>query len=261
MVYFIYSDETASSNIAAFLRDRLALQEIESNDRFRRFGTAGVEMIGVKGRLVDADFVDEIIEGTAIFLSRHSSSRGISAFTVHAEGNWSDDVSLGGRPKKLSVASPISMLNFLNSMNSLNDTGIELVYEATHHGPFLEHPSMFVELGGNEEMIASKTRAEQLAQAVALSLESSSSYDKVAVGFGGLHYSAKFTRLALQGKYAFAHIMPKYQIGNTDMIEAAFARSDLKPEIAIIEWKSIKAVARECIIRELSSLGIDYAKV
>lgn len=261
MVYFIYSDETASSNIAASLRELLSLKEVERNENFHKFYANGIHMIGIKGKLINAEFIDNIVDGTIIFLSRHSSSKGIPAFTVHSEGNWSKDVSLGGLPKKLSVSSPYSMFKILNSINSVNSTDIEVTYEATHHGPFTNNPSFFVELGGNEDTINSKFHAELLSKAIASSLEKEFAYDKIAVGFGGMHYAMKFTKLAINGNYAFSHIMPKYQITNLDMIKSAFEQSDLKPEIGVIEWKGIKAVDRESIIRELSVLGIDYAKV
>ena len=45
------------------------------------------------------------------------------------------------------------------------------------------------------------------------------------------------------------------------MLKSAFERSDERAEIAVIEWKSIKANERERIVRELDTLGIDYAKV
>jgi D-aminoacyl-tRNA deacylase len=146
-------------------------------------------------------------------------------------------------------------------MNAINDTGIELTYEATHHGPLTENPSLFVELGGSEGVIKSEKHAKILATAVADSLHKKPAYEKVAVGIGGLHYSAKFTKLALNGKYAFSHIMSKHYISNLDMLKYAFERSDVRAEFALIEWKSIKAMDREAIVRELNVLGIDYAKV
>lgn len=261
MAYFVYSAETASSNIADSLKGILDMKEAEDFHGLRHFSSKDLHMIKVDGRLVEAEYLNGMVDDTLIFLSRHSSSKGIPAFTVHALGNWSDEAALGGKAKALSLSSPSKMLNVLSVINEANDTGIKVTYEATHHGPFLDHPSFFVELGGNDGAIANKSYAALIARAVAKSMDNSAGYDKIAVGIGGMHYSEKFTRLALEGKYAFAHIMSKYQIGNADMIKQAFVRSDAKPELAVIEWKSIKAVDREIILRELSGLGIDYAKV
>lgn len=261
MVYFVYSKETASSNIANELRPLLELEKSEDFNGLAHFSNGKIHMVGVEGRVIDADFLDKIINDTTIFLSRHSSKQGISAFTVHAEGNWSDEATLGGKPKELSVSSPLNMLNFLSAIRGMNTTDIGVTYEATHHGPLLNNPSFFVELGGNEDVIGSKEYASFIAKSTVKALDTNAAYDKIAVGLGGMHYPEKFTRLALEGKYAFAHIMPKYHISCIDMIGKAFERSDKKPEIALIEWKSIKAIDRENIVRELNVLGIDYAKV
>ena len=55
--------------------------------------------------------------------------------------------------------------------------------------------------------------------------------------------------------------MPRHHTGCIDMLGKAFERSEPKSEIAVLEWKRIKAAERETIIRELNALGIDYAKV
>ena len=171
MVFFVYSDETASSNIAGFLKIKLGLHDADGFNGLPHSVKGNMHMVKIQGRLVDAGFLNGIIEDEVVFLSRHGSSKGIPAFTVHAEGNWSEDVHLGGRPKELSVASPIRMLQMLCSLNSLNDVGIEVTYEATHHGPFLDRPSLFVELGGSDGTISSKRHAELLSEAVAGSLD------------------------------------------------------------------------------------------
>ncbi len=263
MICFAYSTETASSNIALALREILKLDETERFHGMRSFGSNEIRMVEVAGRIIDAESLTDVVDVPIIFLSRHSSSMGIPAFTVHPEGNWSVEASLGGRPKALSIASPVGMLKALKSIKKMNDTKLEVTYEATHHGPLVNSPSFFVELGGNEDTIANKDLARLLAGAVARSIESDadSGYEKIAVGFGGMHYPKKFTTLALEGKYAFSHIMSKHSIGSTDMIEQAFARSDPRAEIAVMEWKGIKGADREVIIRELARLGIDYAKV
>ncbi|MDE1870657.1 MAG: hypothetical protein KGI06_00245 [Candidatus Micrarchaeota archaeon] len=261
MVCFVYSKDVTSSNIASSLKAELGLEEAESFHGMRSFVADRIRMIEISDALVHAESLDGILDDTAIFLSRHSSSMGIASFTVHAEGNWSSENPLGGRPKSLSVSSPVGMIKVLGAIGRMNISGMGTTYEATHHGPYLDNPSFFVELGGNEDMMKSVAHAKLIASAIAVSLDEEPEYDKIAVGIGGMHYPEKFTRLALEGKYAFSHIMPKYHIACIDMLGSAFERSDIGAEIAVIEWKSIKAVGREMIVRELNRLGIDYAKV
>ena len=157
-------------------------------------------MLEVEGRIINAESLTDFVDAPILFLSRHSSSAGVSAFTVHPEGNWSAEATLGGRPKMLSVASPVGMLKALNSIKRLNDTELEVTYEATHHGPLTNSPSFFVELGGNEETIANTAYAKLLASAIAGSIETDSGaeYEKVAVGFRGMHYPKSSRRLRLR---------------------------------------------------------------
>ncbi|MDE1832848.1 MAG: hypothetical protein KGH58_00325, partial [Candidatus Micrarchaeota archaeon] len=122
--------------------------------------------------------------------------------------------------------------------------------------------SLFVELGGNPGFAGSLQNRKMLASAIAGALENGfeAEYDKVAIGIGGTHYPRKFTRLAVEGRYAFGHMMPNYAI-NTDMIASAVECSDVAVERAVVEWKSIKGPDREMVIRRLEELGIDYDRV
>ncbi len=260
LINFIFSEERASSNIANALIGRLGFEEIEKLNNMRQWQAGKMRMLQVSCRIIDAEFLDGAVDGPMVFLSRHSSAKGIPSFTVHPMGNWKRDAELGGRPNQLSTANPQMMLDFLCAIKSLNRTGMEVTYEATHHGPYVGNPSFFVELGGNEDAIADAGHAAALAYAISDGLERKTEFGKVAVGIGGMHYPQKFTRLALEGKYAFSHIMPKHSIV-PGMLGQAIERSAPEAEIAVVEWKSIKATDREAIVRELGSLGMGYEKV
>ncbi len=261
MLNFVHSDETASSNIADALSRILEFGDYKEIGGLRCRERDGARLISITGRLIEADFLNEVRDGPIVFLSRHSSSKGVPSFTVHAEGNWSEDSHLGGRPKELGVSSPSGMLNALAAIGRINPTGMQVTYEATHHGPLLNVPSYFVELGGDEATISNARHAELLANAIADSMEHHAEYEKVAIGIGGTHYPEKFTRLGLEGRYAFGHMMSRHYAGCADMIEKAAMRSDSKTEIAVIEWKSIKAEERKRVVEELDRLGLDYERV
>ena len=149
MVYFVYSSETASSNIASALKDVLCLEEVEHFNGFPCFSSSWIKMIEIDTGLIHADFLNKMIDDLVVFLSRHTSGKGIPAFTVHAEGNWNDDTSLGGRPRELSVSSPLNMLNVLASLSTLNNTGVQVGMRPRTTAT-IDKPSFFVELGGND---------------------------------------------------------------------------------------------------------------
>ena len=264
MANLIYSaSDVTSSNIAEAVKRLEDFEVSEPVGGCAHFSSDRFDMLEVGGRLVEADFIDRIVKtDLVVFLSRHSSATGTASFTAHPEGNWSDRAEFGGKPKMLSMASPVNMMAALRAIDSANTADMPVTYEATHHGPLLETPSFFVEIGGNEETLNDAKLAGIVARSVvAMMSDEYRGYDKVVIGVGGTHYPEKFTRLALEGKYAFAHMMPRYAIENVDMLQKAIERSDSAVELAIIEWKSIKAVDRDRVLKRLEELGLDYEKV
>ncbi|MEM0201633.1 MAG: D-aminoacyl-tRNA deacylase [Candidatus Micrarchaeaceae archaeon] len=262
MIGIIFSTEdVASSNIA---------NSIIEKSSFAAYGNAKwkkgeIEVVQLHTPLLSAEQLNYSGYEILYMLSKHSSAAGIPAFTTHSTGNWLDEAKLGGMPRQLSFAAPLQMLSVLRKMSGISSS-IGATYEATHHGPLLRIPSLFVELGGNENIVNDKALAEKLGDAIISSInvlkDGLLDYSCVAIGIGGTHYPSKFTRLALEKGYAFSHIMPKYAVdGGLSILDQAMERSAIKPEKAVIEWKSINAVARENVIVKLNELGIDYEKI
>ena len=84
-----------------------------------------------------------------VFISRHSSQSGKPTLSVHAPGNFGE-AELGGLPKTLSVAPAFAMQTVLKALFHYKETfclDYEVSFECTHHGPSLNIPTMFVELG------------------------------------------------------------------------------------------------------------------
>ncbi|MFI5412671.1 MAG: D-aminoacyl-tRNA deacylase [Candidatus Micrarchaeales archaeon] len=263
MVFIVYSLlDQISTSAAAALKEYIDFEEVEAINGLKHFKYDKVDLLELTQKHLDADFLDNCIKTDAIiFLSRHGSNKDIPAFTAHPEGNWSNEAKLGGKPKELAFAAPILMAKVLQSMKNNNKTDIEIVYEATHHGPLLKTPSLYAEIGGNDETRANKEFTKFLAKSVFDSIDLQAQFDKIAFGIGSLHYADRFTRMALAGKYAFSHIMSKHYADNTDMIEQAIERSVPKAEVVLIEWKGINAQQREKITAKLDEIGIDYEKI
>ncbi|MEM3841085.1 MAG: D-aminoacyl-tRNA deacylase [Candidatus Micrarchaeaceae archaeon] len=211
---------------------------------------------------INAEFIDKFGKADcAIFLSAHSSSKGVESFTAHSEGNWSSEASLGGVGKRLSMAAPLYMLAIAKAAYNAVGNTPGFVLEATHHGPLLDTPSVFLEFGGSEKAKTIREKAEVLADISLGANAPEMEYSKIVIGIGGPHYAYKFTKLELSKGYAFAHILPKHYCSEVDMLGQAFDMSKPRPESAVIEWKSIKAETRNSIIRRLEDSGVDYEKV
>lgn len=236
-------------------------EEVEPIGEHRHFKSDRVDILELERIPIYEEGLDSLIDTDLfVFLSRHRSSKGVASFTIHPLGNWAASAEAGGKPGMLSVSAPWQMRNMLARISKLNNTDVRVTYEATHHGPLLETPSFFVEVGGSEAI--TDLHYDILADAVAgYFLENHENVGKVAVAIGGTHYPEKFTRLAIEGKYAFSHIMPRHSCTYSDMLKMAIQRSEPKAECAVIDWKGITAPEREVAIKKLAGLGIDYVRV
>ena len=100
-----------------------------------------------------------------VFISRHSSQSGKPTLSVHAPGNFGD-AELGGLPKTLSVSPALAMQNALKALMHYKEKlnlNYEVSFECTHHGPSLNVPTMFVELGSSAEQWSDLKAAEAVA--------------------------------------------------------------------------------------------------
>ncbi|MDE1804567.1 MAG: hypothetical protein KGH59_02165 [Candidatus Micrarchaeota archaeon] len=242
---------------------------------FERSKVAGMEcwkkeraaLFRIDTPLISGEIVDSWGLEAIYFLSKHKSAQGVPALTTHSLGNWTGEAKMGGRPMELSFAAPVEMLGIISAIEKIKLEGFEKTYEATHHGPMLKTPSLFVEMGGNDDSIKNKKVAQRLAEAVDTAIFGQKpTPSKIVIGIGGTHYPKKFTELALQRGYAFSHIMPKHAILNEDgsdnlfMLEQAIRRSSIAPEAAVIDWKSVNAVIKERILNKLGEIGLDYER-
>lgn len=261
MIGVLYSKEDiASLNIAEFLIRKHGFRKEEG-----RYVKGNVAVCEVTGRLVEATSADPLGFELIYFVSRHRSAAGVASFTTHATGNWGAEAELGGLPRRLSVAAPLAMMMVLKNMNKIEEE-IEKTYEATHHGPLLETPSLFVELGGNDKVIGDVGLADLLGDAIYKSISEfqDGRCKKVVVGIGGGHYPERFSRLAIEDDYAFAHIMPRYAINgpnSCEMLEEALSRSNLPVDGFVIEKKGLNTQQRKMVMDKIERLGIGYEMV
>jgi len=103
--------------------------------------------------------------------------------------------------------------------------GMEATYESTHHGPALEVPGFFVEIG-YADLPTPPAEAVRVLQTVIPRI-SSEPRDRVAMGVGGGHYVPHFTELALSRRWAFGHLFSRHALETIDAATAreAFAQS------------------------------------
>ncbi|MDD1773196.1 MAG: D-aminoacyl-tRNA deacylase [Methanomassiliicoccales archaeon] len=220
----------------------------------------GEKMIVTIERLhLFADDVDKSVEKATgrhfddvLFLSRHKAASGIHTLTVHPLGNFGK-AELGGRDGTLVPASPHLMTSLLRRLK-LEAAGLpfEVSFEVTHHGPFLETPTTFIEIGSDESMWGNRDAARAIATSI-VSFEESPC--PVAIGIGGGHYAPRFSEVVMSKKVSFGHMIPNYFIEKADeqaavrYIQMAIDRTS-GVRSAYIHKKSMKR-SRATILRHL----------
>jgi len=195
-----------------------------------------------------------------IFVSRHSGVAGIPTLSVHTPGNLTSEAKLGGEPEKISVSPAGAMKNALLEMARLKkekSLEYEVSYECTHHGPSLNVPTMFAELGSSEKQWKDLQAAEVVAHAVIAAIKGKAG-ESAVLGVGGPHYNKRFTELALSSSKAFGHMIPKYAtpLVDADMILQCVQRTQEKVEAAIFDWKGMRGTDRKRIAETLGKLNI-----
>lgn len=257
-LFYDRSDEI-SNGIGSALLEKMDLDKTKFGE-YKAFTDGKIMVVELNQSMIFTDqLVKRITKDPIIFLSRHVSADNVEALTVHPTGNWSNSAQYGGEPKALSIADPYMMANLLRQLMALNTIKFEVTYEATHHGPKTNAPSLFIEAGGPKSINSAAYAI--VAQAVVNAIEHQEEIGEIAIGIGSSHYPGKFTKQALDSKYSMSHIMPKYMCDNLDMLGEAAIRSSPQANNALIEWKGLKSSQRASVISVLNDLGIDYVRV
>jgi D-aminoacyl-tRNA deacylase len=201
-----------------------------------------------------------------VFISRHSSASGTPTLSVHTPGNFGA-AELGGLPRQVSVSPAAAMRDALKALAYFKEgmkLEYEVSYECTHHGPSLDVPAMFVELGSSAEQWRDLKAAEAVAHAAMSAIGKFGVSDDTAVlGIGGTHYNQRFTCMALDGEAVFGHMIPKYAVPLVDaeMLGQCVERTLEKVDCAVLDWKGIKGADKSHLLEALAEAGLSYKKI
>jgi len=200
-----------------------------------------------------------------IFASTHKSASNTPALTVHTPGNWGT-ADLGGEPRKLNVAFGSKVKVIAQAMKRLSSEaglGWQLAIEADHHGPTIEKPIIFVEIGSTEKEWKDGGAGEIAAKAIIEGATSEAVFP-CYVGFGGTHYAPKFAPKIFDGEIAVGHIVSGYALEG-DGADEERVRQALQKNVdvlagVLIDWKGIKKEAKDKLVEALNSIGQNWEK-
>ncbi|PIA63263.1 hypothetical protein AQUCO_00200943v1 [Aquilegia coerulea] len=185
------------------------------------------------------EVVDEVI-----FLSRHTAVSNRPALTIHPIGvpHLKDDEvpPAGGKPGWAAPPNPrigpwLRILKKIAESQNLTPE-FEITLEATHHGPLVHAPTMFLEIGSTEEYWKRQDAAQAIALLVWEGLGLGGGGDVgnwkrncdrkiVLLGLGGGHYAPRHMDIVLKEGVWVGHLLSGYTLPMEDPNQSKGAKS------------------------------------
>ena len=252
-----FENDPAGHNMAKYIS-----QKMEKNGDV--YHSKNFDLIEIDSPAISADWLDEKYDYDGfVFLSKHAAESGTLALTCHSTGNF-NEAKFGGNQKELAIPYPNLQKKYLQTLweNHESFSDFEITIEATHHGPtHLKKPSIFVEVGTTEQQWNDESLCSSVAQIVFETLVKPIDSYPFAICFGGTHYSEKFTKELLFGKYALGTVMPKHALEflNPVIFEHLITQNN-GAEAALLDWKSLGKY-KQTLIDLLSTTKLEVIKI
>ncbi|MBU2560978.1 MAG: D-tyrosyl-tRNA(Tyr) deacylase [Nanoarchaeota archaeon] len=222
----------------------------------------GIKLYTIDSETIHSEGIDTEVEGDwIIFATRHKAASGQKSFSVHVPGNW-EKAETGGKDRKLCTALPAVMKEAINKIaNTYAGDEFEIIQECTHHGPYLEKPCMFIEIGSSEEEWKREDAGEVIAKVVNYIVMNPAKKSKSVIVLGGGHYNQVATKIMLNTEYAAGHICPKHLLNQLDerLLKQAAEKNGERFEMAVLDWKGLGA-EKQRIVEMLDKLGIKHER-
>ncbi len=203
-----------------------------------------------------------------IFASKHESEKKEKTLSIHAPGNFRS-AELGGENTKLCRTSAHFQKQLFENLNkNVDASGLgqryKVTLECTHHGPLINKPCVFIEIGSTQTEWEDRRAGFILAKTILETIREfkPNPYREIAIGIGGPHYCPNFNKLQLKSNVAFSHIIPQYVFPLTEeMVREAIDKTEEEIDFAVLDWKGLgNAEQRKQILAILNKLYINYKK-
>jgi D-aminoacyl-tRNA deacylase len=266
LITIVFSEkDVASLNIKKTLIKKIVLNKTnEVFDGNPVYVGDNFRIITLKSDFLSIDQLCDEFTDFYIFVSCHKSESKYPCLTSHFPGNFSSSNSYGGKPKELAYTSPSLQKEYIRQLWLIKNLSkkYQVVIEPTHHGPSsLTKPVLFVEIGSTEEEWKDEIAAETVSKALIQTIKFRP-FSKVGIGFGGTHYSRKFTKFLIESEYCIGAIAPKYVLEyvNDKIIDQMIKKCVQKVEYAILDWKGLGKMKR-FIIKLVEKKGLKIIKI
>ena len=240
MVTLILCSESDDASVN--LRDSLlrasewGKEEFFSHGRVVKHLICDVHILSIENIHVHADSIDSIHENEVsceikevLVLSRHVSSTDTPAITLHAiglPGIYPPGMpgKSGGINGRLVPPSPRFASLYREMLKEARekklDEYFDLTLEATHHGPVLESPTLYIEIGSTQSDWSREDALNLWASVLCkvLGLNGSNPLGNwkgegdVMIGLGGGHYAPRHKAVVEKGNIWLGHVLAGYSL-------------------------------------------------
>ena len=292
----VSSGDIASTNQADELLKMCEWQELDPVEGLPSYSFKHARMWWMKdGCLWEDDLDKRWAEATGeipteiIFPSRHSAASGNASLTLHPIGTMQvpegETPEYGGKAADCPPPNPRIAAWWRELNRVANDlTEFDLTLETTHHGPWIETPSLFIEIGSTDltwgHMGAAKILAGIIYRGLGLDggngLGQWNGNGRVVVTLGGGHYAPRGNLLASHEGIWLGHMLATYAlpfVKNEDdtvsgMWENSIRKAIKATELAFpggeivcsMDKKAFKGWQRQAIRDLLSELDVPLLK-
>ena len=203
-----------------------------------------------------------------IFVSKHKSEKNEKTLSIHAPGNFRN-AEYGGESGKVCKTSALFQKQLFENLKKKAQEHhllekYKVTLECTHHGPLIDKPCIFIEIGSSDFEWSDRKAAFAVAKAIKQTIETfqSNPYNEVAIGIGGPHYCPNFNKIQFNSNIAISHIIPQYILPVTEeMIKQAIDKTEEEVDFALIDWKGLgNSEQRQQVIEILDKLYISYKR-
>lgn len=295
----VNGDDIASTNQAKYLLESVPWNRREDVESYASYEIQNVRMWFLPNRILWEDHLDRRWNSATgetvaevIFPSRHAAASGKPCLTLHPIGvphhPLGEEPPFGGQagfapPPNTRLAPWWRLLHQKWEKYAIPEFSLSL--EVTHHGPILDVPALFIEVGSTEPYWPNEEAARLLADIMIEGLgingtiqsESWSETNKdepVLVTLGGGHYAPKANKLALHPHVWLGHMLANHSLpfGTQEepgllwkqSIDSALVSTKRAYPggriVCNVEKKSFKGWQRQLIYKHLETVGIEVVR-
>jgi D-aminoacyl-tRNA deacylase len=203
-----------------------------------------------------------------IFASKHQSEKGEKSLCVHTPGNFRE-AKYGGTTGKVCPASGVFNKQLFENLNKIAkqhelDKRYNMTMEATHHGPLIDKPCVFIEIGSSDMEWSDRRAAWVIAKTILETIETykENPYNEVTVAIGGPHYCPNYNKIQLNSNIAISHVIAQYNFPiDENTIKEAIDKTEEEIEFFLLDWKGLgSSEQKQHLLEILDKNYIRYKK-